>query len=216
VLQECEHRRRSLLENEAAAQLGEIARAKLAEIRPGYLELGGSESYWQELEHEILDTAMPRYVAAAVEKTRLERASYDLWRRGDPAARGALALAGLAIGGFIVWAPFIPIWDKGFAFVLAAVFACYPEIKRWFYDFRHYRLLNHLITGAERYQKSRHLESLRRGGIDEALGALGAPARTASPAPALPAASGTDALEAQERPVRGARIAEIDRPLDRP
>ena len=47
VLQECEHQRRALLPNQAAARLQEIARAKLAEIHESYTELGGASwSSW--------------------------------------------------------------------------------------------------------------------------------------------------------------------------
>jgi len=47
VLQECEHQRRALLPNQAAARLQEIARAKLAEIHESYTDLGGTGAYWQ-------------------------------------------------------------------------------------------------------------------------------------------------------------------------
>src|SRR5262249_6173099 len=54
VLQECEHQRRALLPNEAAARLEEIARAKLAEIHASYTELGGTGAYWHQLEREVM------------------------------------------------------------------------------------------------------------------------------------------------------------------
>src|SRR3954454_17398970 len=86
VLQECEHQRRALLPNQAAARLQEIARAKLAEIHESYTELGGTGAYWHQLEREVMETALPQYIPEAVEKPRLDREIYDLWRRGDRAA----------------------------------------------------------------------------------------------------------------------------------
>src|SRR5436853_2501238 len=99
VLQDCEHRRRSLPadEEQTAAGLMELARRKLAEIEPCYVEAGGSPGYWRELESEVLETALPQYAAAAAAQTRLERQSYGLWRQGDPVSRLVLGLGGLVV-----------------------------------------------------------------------------------------------------------------------
>lgn len=191
VLQECEHRRRSLPANdaEAAAQLAEIAREKLAEIAPCYVEAGGTPAYWRELESEVLETALPQYARAAAAQTRLELDSYGLWRQGDPLSRLALGLGGLTVGGLIVKAPFIPIFDDAFAFVLAAASFFYPEIKRLVFDWRHSRLLNRLIVQAERYQH-RQLPYVSEADLDAELRAVGT---TAGRVPAKPATEATPA-----------------------
>jgi hypothetical protein len=204
VLQDCEHRRRSLPPDggEAAAKLAEIARQKLAEIQPCYAEAGGSPAYWRELEREVLETALPQYARAAAAQTRLELAGYGLWRQGDPLSRLALGLAGLTVGGLIVKAPFIPIFDDAFAFVLAVAAFFYPEIKRLVFDWRHSRLLNRLIVQAERYQH-RQLPYVSEAGLDAELRAVGTvaggvpasspgpvPTAAADPAAADPGAAG--------------------------
>jgi hypothetical protein len=173
VLQDCEHRRRSLPtdDGEAAAQLAEIAREKLAEIAPCYVEAGGTPAYWSELESEVLETALPQYARAAAAQTRLELDSYGLWRQGDPLSRLALGLGGLTVGGLIVKAPFIPIFDDAFAFVLAAASFFYPEIKRLVFDWRHSRLLNRLIVQADRYQH-RQLPYVSEADLDAELRAV--------------------------------------------
>ena len=189
VLQECEHQRRALLPNEAEARLKEIARAKLAEIHESYVELGGAEPYWQSLEREVIETTLPQYIPAAVEQTRLEKSNYDLWRHGDPAARFLFALLGLIVGGLIIKAPFIPIVDDAFAFLLAAGGFLYPEVKRTYFDFRHSRTLNRLILQAETYQKDQRLHYVSEARLQEELAAVGtAPAvRTLTPpTPSLP------------------------------
>jgi hypothetical protein len=173
VLQECEHVRRGLLPNEAEARLRETARNKLAEIRVSYEEMGGTEPYWNDLEREVLEVTLPQYLPAAVEQTRLERCSYDLWRQGDPGARAAFTLLGLILGGLIVLAPFIPIWEDAFAFVLAVAGFLYPEIKQLFFDRRHARFLNRLIVQAEKYQKDSRLHYLSEARLDEELRAVG-------------------------------------------
>jgi hypothetical protein len=172
VLQECEHRRRALLPNEAETRLGEIARAKLAEIRESYEECGGTAGYWEELEREVLETALPQYVPAAVEQTRLEKTNYDLWRQGDPAARALFGLLGLVIGGLIIAAPFIPIWEDAFALALAAAGFLYPEIKKTVFDFRHSRVLNRLIAKAEKYQKDQRIHYVSEARLAEELNAV--------------------------------------------
>jgi hypothetical protein len=175
VLQECEHKRRALLPNEAEARLREIARAKLAEIHESYVELGGAEGYWQELEREVIETTLPQYIPAAVEQTRMEQANYDLWRHGDPAARFLFGLLGLILGGLIIKAPFIPIFEDTFAFLLAAAGFLYPEIKRTYFDFRHSRTLNRLIVQGEKYQKNQRLHYMSDARLQEELNAVGGP-----------------------------------------
>ena len=189
VLQECEHKRRALLPNEAEPRLREIARAKLAEIHESYVELGGAEPYWQSLEREVMETTLPQYIPAAVEQTRLEKSNYDLWRHGDPAARFLFGLLGLIVGGLIIKAPFIPIFEDTFAFLLAAGGFLYPEIKRTYFDFRHSRTLNRLIVQAEKYQKDQRLHYVSEARLQEELNAVGAApaARTLTPpTPSLP------------------------------
>jgi hypothetical protein len=177
VLQECEHRRRALLPNEAEARLREIARAKLAEIRESYDECGGTPAYWQELEREVLETALPQYVPAAIEQTRLEKSNYDLWRQGDPAARALFGLIGLVTGGVIIAIPWIPIFEDAFAFALAAGGFLFPEIKKTALDYRHARVLNRLITKAERYQKDQRLHYVSEARLAEELEAVGSAPR---------------------------------------
>ena len=184
VLQECEHRRRALLPGEAEARLRETARGKLEEIRESYEESGGTPAYWQALEREVLETALPQYLPAAVEQTRLEKTRYDLWRQGDTLARVVFALAGLILGGLIVAAPFIPIWEDAFAFILAVMGLLYPEVKQLVGDLRHSRFLNRLIVHAEKYQKDGRLHYLSATRLEEELQSIGSGAKAAREKPA--------------------------------
>ncbi len=191
VLQECEHKRRALLPNEAEARLREIARAKLAEIHESYVECGGSETYWQNLEREVIETTLPQYVSSAVEQNRLERSNYDLWRQGDLTARLLFGLLGLVIGGLIIAAPFIPIFEDAFAFLLAAGGFLYPEIKKTYSDFRHSRTLNRLIAQAEAYQKDQRLHYMSEARLQEELEAVTAPPVPLSPGRRTASGEGT-------------------------
>jgi hypothetical protein len=179
VLLECEHQRRGLAPEEAAGRLRDAARAKLAEIRESYEECGGTEPYWRELEREVLDTTLPEYVPAALEQTRLEKTNYGLWRRGDPVARAVFGLLGLVIGGLIIMAPFIPIFEDAFAFVLAAAGFLYPEVAKTAYDYRHSRFLNRLIARAEKYQYDPRIHYTSSARLEEELGTTAPKARGA-------------------------------------
>jgi hypothetical protein len=210
ILGECEHRRRSLPEGdaEAAARLAAIAREKLAEIEVCYREAGGSPGYWQELETEVIETALPQYAHAAAAQTRLEEASYGLWRQGDPLSRVLLGLAGLTVGGIVVKAPFIPIFEDAFAFALAGAAVFYPEIRRWFCNWRYSRLLNRLIVQAESYQH-RQLPYVSEAGLEAELRAVEteheAPAVGARATGALPA--GTAEAPVPQPPAKQGNIA---------
>jgi hypothetical protein len=168
VLQECEHKRRGLVADQADLKLMAIAREKLAEVEEGYREAGGTSVYWKTLQKEVLETALPQYVESALEQNRLERNSYDVWRKGDPAARALFSLGGLVVGALIVAAPFIPIVEDAFAFFLALSCFFYPELKRLYFEYRHTRLLNRLVVQAEKYQHDPriHISSAR---VDEEL-----------------------------------------------
>jgi hypothetical protein len=173
VLQECEHVRRGVAADEAGERLMETARRKLQEVRVTYDECGGTPGYWKSLEREVLETAMPQYIPAAVEQNRLEKTGYGVWRQGDPAARALFGLIGLVIGGLVILAPFIPIWEDIFAFVLAAAGFLYPDLRKAVFDSRHSRLLNRLIAQAERYQYNTRIHYVSDVQLQEELDAVG-------------------------------------------
>lgn len=83
---------------------------------------------------EIDQLLLPRYAVLAQRQNRSERAPATPMRGADLFNRAAYALIFLLIGLFVVWAPFIPIWDKWIPFVLgglAATFApALPDLHR--------------------------------------------------------------------------------------
>lgn len=154
VLQECEYRRRSFPAAELEKSLMETATTRLAEMEPAFTEAGGLPSYWDALEKEVLYTIMPRYVRRSIEQNRLEESGYDVWRNGDLVARATFAFGALAVGGLILAAPFIPIFEDAFAFTLALVSWFYPDLKRLLDDSKHTKTLNRLIDQGRKYQLS--------------------------------------------------------------
>jgi hypothetical protein len=168
VLQECEHRRRAFTGDDAAERLTAIARAKLEAIGETHDAAGGSPTYWRALTEEVLGTAMPQYVPAAVRQSAREETNYDTWRQGDLLARALFALAGLTVGGIVVALPFIPIFEEAFAFFLALCGWIYPELRKLTFDHRHARLMNRLLKEAARYQATQ-LQYLSDAALEEVL-----------------------------------------------
>ena len=169
VLEELEHRRRSLERDELEFRLKETAKAKLKQIKGAFNEFGGSPAYWQALEKEVLETALPQYTDAAEEMNTLERSGYGVWRKGDPIARFVFALAGLFIGSIVIALPFIPIVESMFAVALTGAGALLPEIKRYTHERRHFRTLNRLVNDAAKYQANAKLHYMTTDEIRESF-----------------------------------------------
>ena len=110
------HREAAVRDPAATARAVETA---LAPVRAAYLDSQLPPVYFEALERE-LQTALPAaWRAIAVPFTALEARRFGIWRGGDLGARLAYVLAGLVLGGLIVWLPFIPIWEKWVPFALA-------------------------------------------------------------------------------------------------
>lgn len=170
VLEECEHRRRGLDDADLGEQLREVAEAKLRKIKAAYDEFGGSVAYWGALETEVLETALPQYIASAKEMNRLERSGFEVFRRGDLSARILFAIAGLLLGIVLLAFPFIPkLFEAAFAFLLAGTGFSYPDLKRYTYERRHVKLLNRLVTDAARYQQNSRLHYMTATDIRESF-----------------------------------------------
>ncbi len=181
VLQECDHRRRAFESEEAEEGLMEVARRKLEEVRESYEECGGTPPYWRELEREVLDTAMPQYIPAAIEQNRLEKSNYDLLWKGSPAARFAFTLTGLLVAALILKSPFHPLLEDVSALFFALLGFLYPEVKKGVFDLRHSKMLNRLIAQAEKYQHDSRLHYVSNARLDEELRAVGVGEGTSRP-----------------------------------
>ncbi len=169
VLQECEHRRRGIDDDEFEKATSQCAREKLAHIRKAYDEMDGSAPYWEALENEVLKVALPQYTDAALEMNQHERNSFGMFHRGDISARLLYALIGLLIGSVIVALPFVPIFEDLFAFALTAGGFFYPEMKRWMYERRYAKTLNRIVADAARYQEDARLHYMTTEEITRSL-----------------------------------------------
>jgi hypothetical protein len=182
VLQDCEHRRRSIDDEHFDRDIKKAAAEKLARIKAAYDEVGGSPDYWAALEKEVLDVVVPQYAAAAQPINTLERNNFDIWRGGDIVARGVFALGGLVVGSIIVKLPFIPIFEDMFAFALTAICFIYPDIKRYMIERRYSKLLNRLVADSAQFQEQARIRYMTSAEFEKAIALPSAePAKKATP-----------------------------------
>jgi len=173
VLGECEHRRRGFKRDELEFRLMETAKAKLKKIKQAYDEFGGAPSYWDALQKEVLQTAMPQYIKAAEAMNELEENAFGVWRAGDPLSRTVFGLGGLIAGAAVKTLPAMPTLENLFVLALAIAGFLYPDLKRYTHERRHVKSLNRLVADAAAYQANAKLhymtttdirESFRMGG----------------------------------------------------
>ena len=167
VLQECEHRRRGIDDPKA---LMSVAREKLAQIKHAYDEFGGSSAYWKSLEREVLETAMPQYIAQAMAMNEMERSAFGVYRRGDVAARFLFGFAGLIAGVVIIALPTpLPIMEDIVALATTATGFVYPDLVRFVHERRHARFLNRVVNDASSYQQNARLHYMSTSDIRESF-----------------------------------------------
>lgn len=75
------------------------------------------------LQREIDQIFLPRYTSLALRQNQVERAG----RGTDSFNRAAYALLFFLLGAFVLWAPFIPVWEKWIPFALAGVAAVFSQ-----------------------------------------------------------------------------------------
>jgi hypothetical protein len=108
------------------------------------------ETFGKDVERYLRRVVVPAYVRLARSFTPRERNGFYLvpaaWHGAE---RVGWAIAGMALGGFVIWAPFIPIWEKEWVAVFALVGLVFPELRRYFAN-RHYQgELNRLVMRAD-------------------------------------------------------------------
>src|SRR5450432_2366039 len=136
------HRETAVRDEGATARELEVA---LAPIRVAYRESELPAIYFEALEGE-LRTALPAaWRAVAVPFTALEGRGFGRWRGGDLSARLTYVLGGLALGGLVVWLPFIPIWEKWVPFALAASGWWLPDAQAAWHRRRYGRELGRIV-----------------------------------------------------------------------
>jgi hypothetical protein len=150
VLEHLERRREDVVSDEAAVKR-EVEEA-LVPIRRAYEEAMLPPSYLEALLGEIRKTVPAAWQRVAAVYTDRERREFGLWRGGDPVARLAYVAAGLVLGGLIVAAPFIPIWEKWLPLALAVAAWWLPDVQVRWHKRKYARALGRIALNVARAQ----------------------------------------------------------------
>lgn len=155
VLEHLERRRAALVDGpdeEAAARVEAAVSEALVPVGEAYREAELPAPYLAALTNELRASLPRAWLRIARRYTALEARDFGVWRGGDPVARLTYVFVGLVLGGLILWAPFIPIWEKWFPFVLAAGGWWVPDLQTRFHKRRYARALGGLVAQLERAQ----------------------------------------------------------------
>jgi hypothetical protein len=93
---------------------------------------------------------LPAYARLATRFTRRER--NDFYLLPEPLhgiERFGWGVAGMGLGGFVVWAPFIPLWEKEWVLPFVALGLLFPNIRRYFTLRRYQSDLNGIVAHAD-------------------------------------------------------------------
>jgi hypothetical protein len=151
VVAHLERHREVAVRDEGAT--GREIETALEPVRAAYRESELPAVYFQALEDEL--RALPAaWRAVAVPFTALEARGFGRWRGGDLSARLAYVLGGLALGGLIVWLPFIPIWEKWVPFALAIGGWWLPDAQVAWHRRRYGRELGRIVRRFEASQRA--------------------------------------------------------------
>lgn len=119
----------------------------LQEFFPDDLQISNQINLYQR---EMEQLFIPRYARIAKEQNQVENLSTKPWQGNDLYNRIFYAGFFVLVGIFVVWAPFIPLWDKSIPFFLGAVaFFISPFLPNLYQNFlqkQHKRKLAELFT----------------------------------------------------------------------
>jgi hypothetical protein len=107
-------------------------------------------AFFGEVDEYVRRVVVPAYARLAGRFTRDERNDFYLT---PPSLHGlerlGWAAAGLLLGLFVVWAPFIPIWSKEWVLVFAVGGFVFPNLRRFLALRRYESELNRLVMRAD-------------------------------------------------------------------
>lgn len=93
---------------------------------------------------------LPAYARLATRFTERER--NDFYLLPEPLhglERFAWGVAGMGLGGFVVWAPFIPLWEKEWVLPFVVGGLLFPNIRSYFALRRYQSELNGIVAHAD-------------------------------------------------------------------
>ncbi len=166
------------------SRLGEIVERDLGHLQPQQ-----RRELMATVDLMIKNVVLPAYTRHATTFTRRERNDFYL----APASlhgveRMAWAGVGVALGTFVVWAPFIPIWSKEWVLIFFVGGLVFPELRRVMAMRRYQAELNRIVARTDQEIWRREMAYLTSG---DTLGGAAlldgeASASQSEPGPAVP------------------------------
>jgi hypothetical protein len=115
-----------------------------------YLSARARAELVERVDDRIKNVVLPAYCRLAGPITLRERNDFFVlphpWHGLE---RAAWAVTGMLIGAFIVWAPFIPLWEKEWVLVFLVGGIVFPSLRRYFALKRYEGDLNRLAARTE-------------------------------------------------------------------
>jgi hypothetical protein len=109
------------------------------------------EAVLHEMESLARRVLLPAYVRLATHFTLRERNDFYLVpERLHGLERLLSSVAGMLVGAFVVWAPFIPLWSKEWVLPFALAGLLFPDLRRWWLTRRYEKQVNALVLSADR------------------------------------------------------------------
>lgn len=123
---------------------------KAIEVNEAYLSEETRNDFFNEVCDVLKKVVIPAYVRLAVSFTPRERNDfYLLPPKLHSLERVAWAGAGIVLGAFVVWAPFIPIWSKEWVLPFALAGLVYTDLRKYFAVKRYEGELNQVVAKAD-------------------------------------------------------------------
>lgn len=125
--------------------------AETIRIQEPLLTKGAHEELFEKVDSLVRGVLIPAYVRVALRFTARERNDFYLLPDAlHGLERLGWGLFGMAIGAFIVWAPFIPLWSKEWILPFAVAGLFFPNLRRFLAHRRYESELNALVGKADR------------------------------------------------------------------
>jgi hypothetical protein len=165
---------------------------------------------FERVDERIRKVVLPGYARLAAGFTPRER--NDFYLASEPlhgVERAAWGVLGLALGGLVIWAPFIPLWSKEWVLVFGLGGLVFPSLRRFFAWRRYESQLNDLVRRTDdeiwRLDLGYLSSAWERGAASPTPGAGASPSRprTADDAALEPESGGP--ARAARRPQEGER-----------
>lgn len=119
-------------------------------VQESFMSNEAREKFFAEIDSMIRTIVIPGYVRLATSYTPRERNDFYLVpQRFHFLERFGWAVAGMLLGGFVVWAPFIPIWSKEWVLPFTIIGLIFPNVRKFFSIKRYENDLNRMVAKAE-------------------------------------------------------------------